>query len=116
MNIITVSGKKDEYNIDNVELGQIYIDREKFSVNPDNGSYKLRADGCFKRHDIDRIKQLQTEKEDITRDFTYDNKEERLERRFMNKLSMYISQGMKPLATESIEDFVARCEGDFEVI
>jgi hypothetical protein len=89
---------------------------DRFAVNPWNGVRQLTAIGCFESHDTPRDDQLLKEFENKIQNFETYIAVEREERMVVNKLAMYFSQGYKLRPNESAEDFIARCEGNYETL
>jgi hypothetical protein len=66
----------------------------------------LRVDACFRRHNLPRKYQYQFPSEDNSWSFGRSALWE--ERRLQNKVAILLSKGFKPLADESLEEFVQR--------
>jgi len=73
-------------------------------------SRKLTADGCYARHDISREQMYLTPKENKMANMSLPNRVEREERRTLGAVSTLLKHGYRPLAHETLEEFVVRCK------
>jgi len=80
----------------------------------ENGSYKLTADGCNKRHDLSRDAMNMTEAESKKRNWELPNRAEWEEQQIQLKLFTYFQKGYKLREDESAEDFIERIEQDVD--
>ena len=82
--------------------------KRKFAQNPLNGSYKLKADGCFERHNTTRDEQNMTQQETNKKEMSGWNHSEYSERQNLEHMRKLIKLGMVMGATETMEEFVQR--------
>ena len=66
----------------------------------------LRVDACFRRHNLPRKYQYQFPSEDNSSSFGRSALWE--ERRLQNKVAILLPKGLKPLPSETLEEFVER--------
>ncbi len=81
---------------------------EKFEKDDTHNSFCLRADGCFKRHDLPRDQQYLTEEESRRAGFNTFNNTESKERRLINKVAYLQKIGCVVKADETLEEYVER--------
>jgi len=87
---------------------------EKFEKDDTHHSFCLRADGCFKRHDLPREKQYLTKSENRQRNLETPNRHEFAEKRLMNKVAYLQKIGCELQADETLEEYVGRNADKFE--
>ena len=63
---------------------------EKFERDDTHHSFCLRADGCFKRHDLPRDKQHMSREENLRTELNTFNTTESKERRLINKVAYLV--------------------------
>ena len=81
---------------------------EKFEKDSTHHSFCLRADGCFKRHDLPREQQYLTFNENRRADLKTFNHIESEERWLINKVAYLQQIGCALKAEETLEQYVSR--------
>ncbi len=81
---------------------------EKFEKDDTHHSFCLRADGCFKRHDLPRDQEYMTEDENRRAGLTTFSHAESNERRLINKVAYLKRIGCQLKAEETLEEYVER--------
>jgi hypothetical protein len=81
---------------------------EKFEQDDTHRSFCLRADGCFKRHDLPRDQQYLTEEESRRAGLNTFSHAESQERRLLNQVAYLRSIGCALKANETLEEYVER--------
>jgi len=81
---------------------------EKFEKDDTHHSFCLRADGCFKRHDLPRDQEYMTEDENRRAGLATFSHAELNERRLINKVAYLQSIGCELKAEETLEEYVER--------
>jgi hypothetical protein len=79
--------------------------RSKFAMNPHTGSYKLKADGCFMRHDRTRREQEMTPEESMIKNLEMRNTSEYDEKVLQNYLGQLQRKGV-PLKEATVEQYI----------
>lgn len=81
---------------------------EKFEKDDTHHSFCLRADGCFKRHDLSRDEQFLTDSENRRADLNTYSPAESQERRLINQAAFLQSIGCQLKESETLEEYVHR--------
>ena len=81
---------------------------EKFEQDNTHHSFCLRADGCFKRHDLPRDQQYMTESENRRAELNTFSRAESAERQLINKVAFLQSIGCQLKGNETLEEYVER--------
>ena len=81
---------------------------EKFEKDDTHHSFCLRADGCFKRHDLPRDQQYLNADESRRAEINTFSHAESADRRLINKVAYLQSIGCVLKADETLEEYVER--------
>src|SRR5579863_2343730 len=81
---------------------------DKFENDGIHNSSCLRADGCFKRHDIPRKDEFLTKDEDSRAELRSFTRAESQERRLIAKVAILQKMGCQVRANEILQSYVAR--------
>ena len=81
---------------------------EKFEKDDTHHSFCLRADGCFKRHDLPRKEEYLTEDENRRAGLNTFSPAESKERQLINKVAYLQRIGCVLKAAETLEEYVER--------
>ena len=86
--------------------------KDKFAYNPDNGVYKLKADGCARKFDLTREEMHLGENENKIRNWECRNNAEYDEVKTQTILFNCFKIGYKLLKDESADDLIKRAVDD----
>ncbi len=81
---------------------------EKFEKDDTHHSFCLRADGCFKRHDLPRAQEYMTEDENRKAGLNTFSHAESQERLLINRVAYLQKIGCVVNADETLEEYVER--------
>ncbi len=87
--------------------------KDRFVQNEETGAWKLTSDGCMKRFKIPRDEMYKTAKENKIANLDFQGYVEYEERMLQNALVTWLNRGYKLRETETIEEFIQRCN-EFE--
>ena len=79
--------------------------KQKFAQNDGTGSYKLKADGCFMRHQRTRKEQYMTEQESKVRNLETRSSAEFDEMKIQDYLGQLMRKGV-PLVEDTVEQYI----------
>jgi len=86
--------------------------KKKFVQSDISGAWKLTSDGCMMRHQRPRAEMDNTKQESKVRNLETYNRADVEEYMMQNALCTWLSRGFKIRESETVEEFVERCNQD----